>query len=247
MAESAHDGNVSGVKGAGAQVILRVLKLTMLVGLSLVLDARSAVAQSNPGAQSGSKGTDDWPCWRGPNGDGKSPLKDICKDWTNGLKMVWEVGGLGSSSGSTWSWSAPSVKGNRLVVPGRHGTKDVIYCFDAETGAPVWEQEYSAPAPPGRGEYGAGPRATPCIDGDRVYTFGRYGHLACWDLQNGMLIWMKHIETEGGGRPGPYGLSSSPVVYEGLVMVAGDGKAQAIAFDKQTGTCVWKFTTGQGG
>ena len=50
----------------------------------------------------------DWPGWRGPNGNGHSPLKGIRKDWTGGLKKVWEVKGL---SPDTCCWSSPSVQG----------------------------------------------------------------------------------------------------------------------------------------
>ena len=37
------------------------------------------------------KSTSDWPHWRGPTGDDKSPLAGIREDWTGGLTRVWDA------------------------------------------------------------------------------------------------------------------------------------------------------------
>ena len=64
---------------------------------------------------------------------------------TYALKKVWQVDDLCQGSPTPSTWSAPSVKGNRLVIPGRSGDSDVISCFNADTGTPIWKHEYSAP------------------------------------------------------------------------------------------------------
>lgn len=178
----------------------------------------------------------DWPCWRGPDGDGKSPLKGIRKDWTGGLKKVWEYNDLQPKNSKFDTWSAVSVKGGNVVVAGRHDNKDVVFCFDADTGGLLWKKQYEAP---GDSLWGSGSRATPYIDGDKVYTFGRMGHLACWNLKDGKLQWIRNVHDEGGLTP-LYGHSSSPLVYKDLVIVQGGGRAQTIAFNKKTGVVVWK-------
>ncbi len=76
----------------------------------------------------------DWPCWRGPNGDGKSPVKGIRKDWSGGLKKIWEYNDLQTKNSKFDTWSAVSVKDGKVVVPGRREDKDVVCCFDADTG-----------------------------------------------------------------------------------------------------------------
>ncbi len=68
------------------------------------------------------QGPADWPCWRGLNGDGKSAVTGIRKDWPNGLKKLWEVDHLCQGK-QTATWSAPAVRGNRLVVPGRSNNR----------------------------------------------------------------------------------------------------------------------------
>ena len=37
--------------------------------------------------------------------------------------------------------------------------------------------------------YAIGPRATPTVDGDRVYVVGATGVLSCFDVETGELIW----------------------------------------------------------
>ena len=178
----------------------------------------------------------DWPCWRGPNSDGKSHVKGIRKDWSVGLKKVWEYNELQTKNSKFDTWSAVSVKDGKVVVPGRREDKDEVFCFDADTGRLFWKKQYAAP---GDSLWGGGPRATPYIDGDKVYTFGRMGHLSCWDLKDGKLKWIRNVHDKGGLTP-LYGHSSSPLVYKKLVIVQGGGGAQTIAFNKKNGAVVWK-------
>jgi hypothetical protein len=37
------------------------------------------------------KGAADWPCWRGPRGDGQSAVTGLRTDWSAGLPRLWEV------------------------------------------------------------------------------------------------------------------------------------------------------------
>ncbi|UCD52851.1 MAG: PQQ-like beta-propeller repeat protein [Phycisphaerales bacterium] len=188
-------------------------------------------------------GQADWPCWRGPNGDGISSVTGIRTDWSGGLKKLWEVNFLCQGS-RTPTWSEPVVRGNRLVVPGRDETNDLIFCLDPESGAVIWTQSYYAMTL--RARHGPGPRATPYIDDDRVYTFGRHGHLACWQLLDGRPLWKCNVEDNGGAAP-HWGHSSSPLVYEDKVFVQGGGQALVVAYDKMTGKLAWKALEGKAG
>jgi outer membrane protein assembly factor BamB len=188
------------------------------------------------------KGPADWPCWRGPRGDGQSAVSGIWIDGSGGLPKLWEVNYLCRGEDAA-SWSAPVVAGNRLVVPGRDGTRDAVFCLHAATGELLWLAAYDAPVP---SSHGSGARATPCIDGDRVYTFGRGGNLACWGLLDGAPVWRRNVKDEGGAAP-QWGHSSSPLVVGDLVVVQGGGSCRAIAFDKRTGRTAWKSGQGPAG
>ena len=189
------------------------------------------------------KGEADWICWRGINGDGRSGVTGIKTDWSGGLEKKWEIEYLCQGKESA-TWSAPVVQGNRLVVCGRDDVNDIVFCLNPEDGGLIWKQAY--PAKTARTNYGAGPRATPWIDDDRVYTFGRGGDLVCWNLLNGDQIWHKNVNDEGGEEPGA-GHSSSPLVTDSLVIVNGGGTARTIAFDKMNGDLVWKTGSGKAG
>jgi outer membrane protein assembly factor BamB len=158
------------------------------------------------------------------------------------LRKVWSVDGLCTGK-NTSSWSAPAVAGGRLVVPGRQGDKDVVFCLDAATGRELWKKEYAAP---GELQYGSGARATPCIDGGRVYTFGAMGHLACWKLADGEKVWLLDVRSIGGKQP-KWGFASSPLLAKGRIIVQAGGTAGAVAVDKATGEVAWKSPTGKAG
>lgn len=188
------------------------------------------------------EGPADWPCWRGSNGDGKSAVTGIRRDWANGLRKLWEVNFLCQGERSA-AWSAPVVQGNRLVVSGRADGHDLVFCLDPSTGDLIWSQSY--PAKTGA-SHGPGARATPFIDQDRVYTFGRGGDLVCWQLLDGRRLWGQNVRDAGGREP-QWGHSASPLVHEDKVFVQGGGQAVAAAYDKMTGQLRWRSMEGTAG
>ena len=187
-------------------------------------------------------GSADWPNWRGEQFDGKSSFTGIKTDWSDGLKKLWQVDYLCQGSSSA-TWSSPVVKGNRLIVMGRDEINDVVFCLNAETNKLIWKGSYEAEAVSSHGE---GSRATPYIDGCFVYTYGRSGDLACWDLKDGRLIWKNNVKDFGGQEP-DWGFSTTPLVFDNKVIVQGGGNALVMAFDKYTGELIWKSMQGEAG
>ena len=188
------------------------------------------------------KGIADWPNWRGANFEGKSATKGIQTDWSKGLKKLWHINYLCQDQ-ATASWSAPVVQGNRLIIPGRDEKNDLVFCINAETGELIWLGSYEAKA---ESSHGPGSRATPFISEDRIYTFGRSGDLVCWQLEDGKLLWRKNVKDVGGAEP-TWGFSTTPLVYNNMVIIQGGGKALVIAYDKITGDLLWKSMEGDVG
>jgi len=188
------------------------------------------------------KGTADWLNWRGDNFEGKSASKGIKTDWSKGLVKLWSVNYLCQDK-STASWSTPVIQGNRLIVPGRDKKNDLVFCINADNGELIWTGSYLAEA---ETSHGPGSRATPFINEDRVYTFGRSGDLACWQLEDGKLLWIKNVKDLGGVEPS-WGFSTTPLVIDDKVIVQGGGKALVIAYDKMTGDVRWKSMEGEVG
>lgn len=184
----------------------------------------------------------DWPSWQSGDHNGRNGTTVINKDWSSGLKKRWEVDFLCQGNASA-SWSAPVVQGNRLIVCGRDNNNDLVFCLDPDSGTLLWKGAYEAGA---KNSHGTGSRATPCIDDDRVYTFGRSGDLVCWALRDGMQIWRQNVGEQGGKEP-TWGHSSSPLVFGDVVIVQGGGSARTVAYNKTTGALVWKSGQGPAG
>ncbi|MFC1490238.1 PQQ-binding-like beta-propeller repeat protein [Candidatus Latescibacterota bacterium] len=187
-------------------------------------------------------GTADWISWQGSNLDNRSLVTAINKDWSGGLKKLWEVNYL-CQENATAAWSAPVIRGNRLVVCGRDSDNDLVFCLDTDDGALLWMGSYPADTKTG---HGSGPRATPYIDNDRVYTYGRGGDLVCWNLLDGEELWTANVTFEGG-EPPTWGFASSPLVLGDTVIVQAGGSARTVAYDKMTGKPLWKSGEGDAG
>jgi outer membrane protein assembly factor BamB len=164
------------------------------------------------------------------------------KDWSKGLKKDWEVNFL-CQGDQTASWSAPVVQGKVLIVPGRDDNNDLVFCLNSETGELFWKGSYEAKT---KDNHGPGARATPVIDGERAYTFGRGGDLVCWNLQDGKILWHKNITEIGGVEP-DWGFSSSLLVFGNKVIVQAGGKVLSAAYEKSTGEVLWTSGSGAGG
>jgi len=137
--------------------------------------------------------------------------------------------------------SSVAVKGGHLFTMGSVEREDadetvlldVVSCIDRDSGEVVWRFSY-----PCEEIHFAGPRATPVVDGGRVYTLSWEGHLHCLDAPTGKLVWARNIVKESLALPGHWGFSGSPVVTgELLVLTAG---SSGLALDKHSGETVWR-------
>ncbi len=183
--------------------------------------------------------TSDWPCFLGPSHDGTSPetetnchLDPPPAGTTNPLPL-WSV-----SKGE--SYSAPSIKDNRLILFHRIENNDVVECLDAENGNLYWSYEYPTTYRD-RYHYLSGPRATPTIDDDRVYTCGAQGWLHCFDLRTGHMYWRRDLAHEFDLDEGFFGFTPSPIIEKDMLILNLGGKrgGSAAAFDKYRGTLKW--------
>jgi outer membrane protein assembly factor BamB len=90
--------------------------------------------------------------------------------------------------------------------------------------------------------YASGPRATPTVDGDRVYVLGAKGLLLCLDTKTGRVLWKRDYVKEYGAEVPTWGMTSAPLVDGNrlICLVGGDRNAKVVAFDKMTGKEVWR-------
>ncbi len=138
------------------------------------------------------------------------------------------------------SYSSPAIAGERLVFLHRLGAEEVVECLRAETGARYWKFSYATRFEDRYG-YNNGPRSSPVIDGDRVYTMGAEGKLHCLKLETGQVYWKRDIRAEFKVPQDFFGTASTPLV-EGDLLIVGVGAPGGpcvAAFNKQSGKLVW--------
>jgi len=173
-------------------------------------------------------GDAEWPGWLGPNRDGKSPDRGLLKAWPEGgPNLLWQADGIGGG------YSSVAVSGGTVYITGEVDKKLVLFAFDLE-GKPQWRTDMDSAFmgdPPGA-------RATPTIDGGKVYLLSGNGVLGCYDAGTGERKWSRTMK-EFGGRPGGWGYAESVLIYQDWAIVKPGGKNCVAALDKQTGQTVW--------
>jgi outer membrane protein assembly factor BamB len=109
---------------------------------------------------------------------------------------------------------------------------------DEATGKILWKHSYACAYD---AAYGSGPRATPTVSGDRVYTLGAMGDLFCLDSATGRVAWQKSFVRDYRAEVPLYGFASPPLVDGDRLIVIVGGKGQAVmALDRHTGRELWK-------
>ena len=184
----------------------------------------------------GALAADQWPAYRGPNGDGTTSGEGLLETWpAEGPPKLWEVP-LGSG------FSAIVVVGDRLYtgISDRETEKEYLAAFDRANGNELWRVEIG---PAFSDEFGYGPRSSASYDGKNLIMLGTGGHLHGIDT-NGKPLWQVSLTETFAGKGGRWGYSMSPLIQDKMVLVeAGGGKDKGLAaIDAATGKTIWAAT-----
>jgi outer membrane protein assembly factor BamB len=179
----------------------------------------------------------DWPQWRGPERNGKSPDRGLMDRWPEGgPPLVYRVSGLGTG------YSSLAVVDDRIYTLGDLEDGQNVLALDRETGKRLWATRIG---PPWKDKYG-GPRSTPTVDGDRLYALGTEGELVCLETAGGSVVWKRSLPEDFGGRVMSirgtnWKFAESPLVDgDRLVVTPGARDATMVALDKRTGEEIWR-------
>ncbi len=194
----------------------------------------------------------DWPDFLGPGRTSKSPETGLMTHWEEKPpRIVWKID-LGTSYGT------PAISRGRLLHFDRYGDKARLTCRESETGRELWRYEHETEYSDMLG-YNNGPRCSPVVDGNRVYTFSAEGLLHCVRLEDGERLWTIDTMKDFGVVKNFFGVGSTPIVVGDLLLVnvggspaggpediySAQGQVQSngtgvVAFDKFTGKVVWR-------
>ncbi len=183
------------------------------------------------GLFAGTAAAADWPQFLGPNRNGSTSEKVV--PWKGELKILWrQPVGEGHSSPVV----ADGVVYLHYKLRGEEA--EALQAFDATTGKPRWQTSY--PRFTYKGLFGSGPRATPSVAGDQIFTHGITGLVTCFD-KGGKKIWQVDTQKDLKAPKLFFGASSSPLVHgDQVVVLVGAEGASLVAFQRRDGKIAWK-------
>lgn len=179
-----------------------------------------------------------YPNFRGSEGIGVAFQKNTPTDWNggSGKNILWKV--KIPKSG----FSTPIIWGDRLFVTGADAQARMVYCYDKNTGKPIWEgaadKIAGSPASMPKVTTDTGLAApTMATDGKAVFAIFATGDVIAFDLE-GKRLWGRNL----GVPDNHYGHSSSLIVYKDKLLVQYDTNraGKLLALSTKTGETIWE-------
>lgn len=178
-----------------------------------------------------------WPNWRGPNGDGTSVETNLPTKWDSVTNVVWKspVPGVG--------YSSPIIWGNKLFTATAlpDSQERVLLCYDSKKGDLLWQKTVLKTDLETKHRDNSYASGTPATDGKLIYVSFLDGEdvvVAAYNFA-GNQVWLQ--------RPGkfssPHGFSCSPALFEDKVIINGNSKGDGTflaALSKTDGEVIWK-------
>jgi outer membrane protein assembly factor BamB len=181
----------------------------------------------------------DYPQFYGPRRDATLAGPRLARDWAAQPPVeLWrrEVGE---------GWSSFAVAGAAAVTQEQRGGEELVVRYDLRSGRQVWAHADRTGLETTVG--GRGPRATPTIAGGRVYALGATGILNVLELETGRPIWSRNLIAEHGATLADYGMPSSPLLVDELVVVQlARVERGLVAHRRADGAPVWRAGVGSG-
>jgi outer membrane protein assembly factor BamB len=178
---------------------------------------------------------ENWPQFRGPDGQGHSDATGLPVHWSETENIVWKTPIHGRG------WSSPVIWGDQiwLTTATEDGKELFAVCVDRQSGRVQHDLKlFDVAEPQAIHTFNSYASPTPVIEAGRVYiSFGSAG-TACLDTADGHVVWQRRDLPCNHFR----GAGSSPILFENLLILHFDGfdYQYIVALDKQTGKTVWK-------
>jgi len=173
----------------------------------------------------------DWPQFHGPNRNNISDETRLLKAWPEGgPKLLWTAQGLGHG------FSSLAVAGGKIYTAGNIKEDTILTALGLDgkklwqvKNGPAWTRDYP------------GTRATPTLDGDRLYHQSPLGNIVCLQAQTGAPLWQLNVLEKFGSEPPRWGLAESLLIDgDHLICCPGGPQTCMVALDERTGAVIWE-------
>lgn len=180
---------------------------------------------------------EDWPRFRGPDNNGISKEKGLLQSWpAGGPKILWTAP-LGKG------YSSMAVAAGRVYTMYQDDRNQYAIAFDEKSGKFLWKTATGPIYTCGTSHNG--PRATPTVEGERVYALDGNGVAVCLNVADGKEIWKKNILELASVENIEWGMAQSPFIHGDKILFNPGGRNAAfMALDKKTGNVIWKNGNG---
>lgn len=184
-----------------------------------------------------------WTDFRGPAGDGHvaaagAKPAGFPLTWSDTENVTWKTAIPGKG------WSTPAIRDGRVWVTtaSEDGRDYFVLGLDQKTGEVLVNEKVhhtDSPEPLGNGaSMNCFATPSPVIEAGRLYVHFGSVYTGCLDTKTAKVLWSRTDLKCRHYR----GASSSPVLFENLLILTFDGAdlQYVAALDKQTGATVWK-------
>lgn len=184
---------------------------------------------------------DNWPQWRGANGDGVSAEKNIPSEWDKTSNVAWKLD-LPGAAGST-----PVIWEDKVFLTSIDGN-DLLLMAVSTSGKKLWSAKLGEGNRNVRTDEGNTASPSPATDGKHVWATMANGITACF-LVDGQEVWKFDLQERYGKFKIQFGMTATPVLHGGKLyvqLIHGEGRAQTqeaivVCLDAVTGKEVWKI------
>lgn len=179
-----------------------------------------------------------WPNWRGPNGDGTSLETNIPTKWDSVSNVMWKVPLTGKG------YSSPIIWNDYLFITTaiQETHEKILLCYDTKSGKLLWQKTVLNTPFENKHNDNSYASGTPATDGVNVFVSFLDGTdvvVAAYDF-SGKQVWIKRPGTFSS----PHGYSCSPALFEDKVIINGDSQGDSFvtALSKSDGHTVWRVS-----
>lgn len=179
-----------------------------------------------------------WPCWRGANGDGTSNETNLPTQWDSTTNVLWKIAvpGVGYSSPIVWNDKLFTI----TALPDTQ--EKILLCYNSKKGDLLWQKTVLKTPFEKKHNDNSFASGTPATDGSLVFVSFLDNQdvvVAAYDF-TGKQIWIQ--------RPGtfksPHGYSCSPAIFEDKIIINGNSQGDSFvaALSRADGHIVWKIS-----